>query len=152
MAYAGWGKHPLSVLRMIAVGRLSRKSSMRLKRKIKLENRDELPTPYSQRCRTVFIVFGKFVKIRCITEKRNMQIPHDRVLLRIFIGESDSWRHQALTNAIVMKARERHLAGATVVRRARWVSANQPCATANKNQSASPRTAAHHRNREAKKK
>jgi len=45
-----------------------------------------------------------------------MQIPHDAVLLRIFIGESDRWRHQALYEAIVMKAREMHLAGATVVR------------------------------------
>jgi len=45
-----------------------------------------------------------------------MQIPNDAVLLRIFIGESDRWRHQALYEAIVMKAREMHLAGATVVR------------------------------------
>jgi PII-like signaling protein len=45
-----------------------------------------------------------------------MQIPHDAVLLRIFIGESDRWHHQPLYEAIVMKAREMHLAGATVVR------------------------------------
>jgi uncharacterized protein len=45
-----------------------------------------------------------------------MQIPKDAVLLRIFIGESDRWHHQALFEAIVMKAREQHLAGATVLR------------------------------------
>src|SRR5689334_21107099 len=45
-----------------------------------------------------------------------MQIPKDAVLLRIFIGESDRWQHQALFEAIVMKARELHLAGATVLR------------------------------------
>jgi PII-like signaling protein len=45
-----------------------------------------------------------------------MQIPSDAVLLRIFIGESDRWRHQPLFEAIVLKARERHLAGATVLR------------------------------------
>ena len=45
-----------------------------------------------------------------------MQIPHDAVLLRIFIGESDRWHHQPLYEAIVLKAREMHLAGATVLR------------------------------------
>ena len=45
-----------------------------------------------------------------------MQIPHDSVLLRIFIGESDRWHHQPRYEAIVLKAREMHLAGATVLR------------------------------------
>src|SRR6266700_8245941 len=45
-----------------------------------------------------------------------MQLPHEAVLLRIFIGESDRWEHQALYEAIVLKARENHLAGATVLR------------------------------------
>ena len=45
-----------------------------------------------------------------------MQIPHDAVLLRVFIGESDRWHHQPLYEAIVLKAREMHLAGATVLR------------------------------------
>ena len=45
-----------------------------------------------------------------------MQIPHDAVLLRIFIGESERWHHQPLYEAIVLKAREWHLAGATVLR------------------------------------
>jgi uncharacterized protein len=45
-----------------------------------------------------------------------MQIPNDAVLLRIFIGESDRFEHQPLYEAIVLKARELHLAGATVLR------------------------------------
>lgn len=45
-----------------------------------------------------------------------MQIPTDATLLRIFIGESDRWEHRPLYEAIVLKARELHLAGATVLR------------------------------------
>ena len=45
-----------------------------------------------------------------------MHLPESAVLLRIFLGESDRWRHQPLYEAIVMKARELHLAGATVLR------------------------------------
>ena len=45
-----------------------------------------------------------------------MQIPHEAVLLRIFIGESDRWEHKPLYEAIVLKARQLHLAGATVLR------------------------------------
>jgi PII-like signaling protein len=45
-----------------------------------------------------------------------MHIPHDAVLLRVFLGESDRWHHQPLYEAIVLKAREMHLAGATVLR------------------------------------
>src|SRR5580698_8765818 len=45
-----------------------------------------------------------------------MQIPHEAVLLRIFIGESDRHEHKPLYEAIVLKAREAHLAGATVLR------------------------------------
>lgn len=45
-----------------------------------------------------------------------MQLPEDAVLLRIFIGENDRYNHQPLYESIVMKAREQHLAGATVLR------------------------------------
>jgi hypothetical protein len=45
-----------------------------------------------------------------------MHIPHDAVMLRIFLGETDRWHHQPLYQAIVLKAREMHLAGATVLR------------------------------------
>ena len=45
-----------------------------------------------------------------------MHIPQQGCLLRIFIGESDKWHGQPLYEAIVLKARELHLAGATVLR------------------------------------
>lgn len=45
-----------------------------------------------------------------------MTIPEDGALLRIFIGESDRHGHQPLYEAIVLKARESGLAGATVLR------------------------------------
>lgn len=45
-----------------------------------------------------------------------MPISRDAVLLRIFIGENDKAGHQPLYEAIVLKAREMHLAGATVLR------------------------------------
>ncbi|MCL4721841.1 MAG: DUF190 domain-containing protein [Verrucomicrobia bacterium] len=45
-----------------------------------------------------------------------MHLPHEAVLLRVFLGESARWKHQPLYEAIVLKARELHLAGATVLR------------------------------------
>lgn len=45
-----------------------------------------------------------------------MQVPRDAVLLRIFIGEDARYGHEPLYEAIVLKAREMHLAGATVLR------------------------------------
>jgi len=45
-----------------------------------------------------------------------MQLPHQAVLLRIFLGENDRHEHKPLYEAIVLKAREMHLAGATVLR------------------------------------
>ena len=45
-----------------------------------------------------------------------MQISEDAVLLRIFIGEGDRHHHRPLYEAIVTRAREMHLAGATVLR------------------------------------
>lgn len=45
-----------------------------------------------------------------------MQIPKDAQLLRIFIGEDDKDGGRPLYEAIVLKAREMHLAGATVLR------------------------------------
>jgi PII-like signaling protein len=46
----------------------------------------------------------------------NMQLPRDAVLLRIFFGEDDKFDRLPLHEAIVLKARELHLAGATVLR------------------------------------
>lgn len=45
-----------------------------------------------------------------------MQIPKDAMLLRIFCGEDDRCGNQPLYEAIVLKAREQHLGGATVLR------------------------------------
>lgn len=45
-----------------------------------------------------------------------MKIEGEGQLLRIFIGESDRWKGLPLYEAIVLKAKERGLAGATVLR------------------------------------
>jgi PII-like signaling protein len=45
-----------------------------------------------------------------------MNLPTDSVLLRIFIGEADRHEGHPLHEAIVLKARALHLAGATVLR------------------------------------
>jgi uncharacterized protein len=46
-----------------------------------------------------------------------MTLPRDAMLLRVFIGEDDRSRDgRPLYEAIVLKAREVHLAGATVLR------------------------------------
>ena len=45
-----------------------------------------------------------------------MQIPKQAVLLRIFFGEDDKFGGSPLHEAIVLKAREQHIAGATVLR------------------------------------
>jgi len=45
-----------------------------------------------------------------------MQLPRDAILLRIFFGEDDKHQHLPLYEAIVLKAREMQLGGATVLR------------------------------------
>lgn len=45
-----------------------------------------------------------------------MTLPEEGYLLRIYVGESDRWGGHPLYEAIVLKARELHLAGATVLR------------------------------------
>jgi uncharacterized protein len=45
-----------------------------------------------------------------------MTLPRDAMLLRAFFGEDDKYKGRPLYEAIVMKAREAHLAGATVLR------------------------------------
>ena len=44
-----------------------------------------------------------------------MHIPKDAMLLRIFFGENDRFEQQSLSEAIVLKAREMHLAGVSGV-------------------------------------
>jgi uncharacterized protein len=43
-------------------------------------------------------------------------LPQECLLLRIFIGEADEYKHRPLYKAIVQRARELKLAGATVLR------------------------------------
>lgn len=45
-----------------------------------------------------------------------MKLEGQGTLLRIYIGESDGWQHRPLYEAIVLEARKRGLAGATVLR------------------------------------
>ncbi len=45
-----------------------------------------------------------------------MKLPYEAELLRIFIGESDRFRGKPLYEAIVLEARRRGMAGATVLR------------------------------------
>ena len=45
-----------------------------------------------------------------------MTIPTEGKLLRIFIGEADRWRGKPLYESIVVEARRRGLAGATVLK------------------------------------
>lgn len=53
-----------------------------------------------------------------------MRINETGVLLRIFIGESDTWKGQPLFEAIIHKAREAGLAGGTVLRGSMGFGAN----------------------------
>jgi PII-like signaling protein len=59
-----------------------------------------------------------------------MNIPADSLLLRIYLGESDHIGHQPLYEAIVLKAREAGLAGATVIRGAMGFGASSRLHTA----------------------
>ena len=59
-----------------------------------------------------------------------MKIPEEGYLLRVFIGESDRWHGKPLYEAIVLKARELHLAGATVLRGPMGFGANSRLHTA----------------------
>src|SRR5271170_2060421 len=45
-----------------------------------------------------------------------MTLPRDAMLLRIFFGEDDKFEGRPLYETIVLKARQAHLAGATVLR------------------------------------
>ena len=45
-----------------------------------------------------------------------MKIPEEGQLLRIYIGESDRWQGKPLYEAIILRAREMGIAGATMLR------------------------------------
>ena len=59
-----------------------------------------------------------------IQPRENMSINEDGVLLRVFIGESDKHEHKPLYEAILRKARELGLSGATVLRGVEGFGAN----------------------------
>jgi uncharacterized protein len=59
-----------------------------------------------------------------------MKIPEQGYLLRIYIGEGNQWQGMPLYEAIVLKARELHLAGATVLRGPMGFGANSRVHTA----------------------
>jgi PII-like signaling protein len=59
-----------------------------------------------------------------------MQIPEEGQLVRIFIGESDRWKGLPLYEAIILKAREMGIAGATMLRGLMGYGANSRIHTA----------------------
>src|SRR6476661_7758744 len=59
-----------------------------------------------------------------------MKIPEQGCLLRVYIGESDHWHGKPLYEALVLKARELGLAGATVLRGPMGFGANSHLHTA----------------------
>jgi len=59
-----------------------------------------------------------------------MTLPEESSLLRIFIGENDRYKGRPLFEAIVLRARELHLAGATVLRGPMGFGANSHLHTA----------------------
>ncbi|MHC1596448.1 MAG: DUF190 domain-containing protein [Candidatus Syntropharchaeales archaeon] len=59
-----------------------------------------------------------------------MKLPKEGLLLRIFIGEMDSYKGKPLYEQIVLKARELNLAGATVTRGIMGFGANSRLHTA----------------------
>lgn len=53
-----------------------------------------------------------------------MELPGECSRLRIYVGESDMWEHRPLYEALVLKAREDGLAGATIFRSPMGFGAN----------------------------
>lgn len=51
-----------------------------------------------------------------LPSQRTRDLPQECLLLRIFIGEAEEYKHRPLYKAIVLRARELKLAGATVLR------------------------------------
>jgi uncharacterized protein len=59
-----------------------------------------------------------------------MRLPEEAELLRIFVGESDHYQGKPLYEAIVLEARKRGMAGATVLRGVMGFGANSRIHTA----------------------
>jgi PII-like signaling protein len=45
-----------------------------------------------------------------------MQVPGEAVRLRLYIGANDTWQGEALVDALIRRAREQQMAGATAMR------------------------------------
>jgi PII-like signaling protein len=60
-----------------------------------------------------------------------MKIEGKGKLLKIFIGESDKWQHEALYHVIIKKIKENGLAGATTIRGIEGFGANSRVHTKN---------------------
>src|SRR5713226_669467 len=93
---------------MLAAGHRPIKSRWRSKRMLRSSR-----VPLVAQC--VSSRIGRAANLRT-KGNRKMQIPEKASLLRIFIGEDDKANGRPLYEAIVLKAREVHLAGATVLR------------------------------------
>src|SRR5579871_1929631 len=65
-----------------------------------------------------------------IPRRCTVKLEGEGSLLRIYLGELDKWHHQPLYEAIVLKAREMGLAGATVLRGPMGFGANSHLHTA----------------------
>src|SRR6266478_2036857 len=65
-----------------------------------------------------------------IPRRCTMKLEGEGSRLRIYLGELDKWHHQPLYEAIVIKAREMGLAGATVLRGPMGFGANSHLHTA----------------------
>ena len=59
-----------------------------------------------------------------------MELPQNGILLRIFIGETDIYHGKPAFEQILLKAREMHLAGTTVIRGIMGFGANSRIHTA----------------------
>lgn len=59
-----------------------------------------------------------------------MKLPEEGMLLRIFVGENDTFQGKALYEQIVLKARQLNMAGATVLRGLMGFGANSRMHTA----------------------
>jgi hypothetical protein len=74
---------------------------------------------------------ASFSTLPTYEEFPTMKMSEEGQLLRVFCGESDTWEGQPLYRAVVLKAKELGLAGATVLRGPMGFGANSRMHTAN---------------------
>jgi uncharacterized protein len=95
---------------------------------ITLERANVMLYRHGQHDRTRGLQLGGLLKplstMPPVEEKKHMKVNEHGVLLRVFVGESDEFEGKRLYEAIVGKARELGVAGATVLRGAEGFGAN----------------------------